>query len=275
MLTPGVIALAIMSTSVHLAGDRDRLRAPLRRAQAARLVAAAPVRPARRQGRRAAARRAAPVRRDRRAPRWRWAGAAGDRRRLARLARWPCCWGPRRSPASACSSPATLRAEATLAVANLVYLLLLAAGRWCSRLSSYGGAATALAGCRPRRSGRDAQPLLGGGASRRSELLVLARWAVVGIVLTARTFRGSDVTSTASPTRPRTRTPPRPGRGRMRPAAPSPRWSATSRSSSPAGWSGSPAPASAARPGRGAPASRSSRTASWASTAPSSSATGC
>ena len=48
---------------VHLAGDRHRLRAPLRRPQAARRLAAAPVRPAGRQGRRAAAGRGAAARR--------------------------------------------------------------------------------------------------------------------------------------------------------------------------------------------------------------------
>ena len=47
----------------------------------------------------------------------------------------------------------------------------------------------------------------------------------------------------------------------------SPRWSPTSASSSPAGRSGSPAPASAARPGRGAPTTRTRRPPRWASTA--------
>jgi ABC-2 type transport system permease protein len=81
-----------------------------------------------------------------------------------------------------------LRAEATLALANLVYLLLLAGGGVVLPTSSYGAAAgvvqwlpSAALGDAMRAALLDAS--IDGGA-----LLVLAGWAVVGTVLTGRTF---------------------------------------------------------------------------------------
>lgn len=83
----------------------------------------------------------------------------------------------------------TLRAEATLAAANLIYLLLLAGGAVVIPTSSYGA------------WGSVAQWLPSGalGDAMRSAfldadvnwtaLLVLAVWAAVGTVLTARTFK--------------------------------------------------------------------------------------
>ena len=59
---------------VHVAGDRDRLRAALRRAQAAGLLPAPPVRAAGRQGRRAAAGRGAAAAGPLAGRRWRSAG---------------------------------------------------------------------------------------------------------------------------------------------------------------------------------------------------------
>ena len=82
-----------------------------------------------------------------------------------------------------------LRAEATLAAANLVYLLLLAGGAVVLPASAYGGfgrVARLLPSGRPRQ--RAAARLLVGQLSPWSSLLVLLVWAVVGAVLTARTF---------------------------------------------------------------------------------------
>ena len=67
---------------VHVAGDRDRVRAALRRDQAARVLAAAAVRAAARQGRRAAPRRGAADRGD--LARSRCARLAAARRRCSR-----------------------------------------------------------------------------------------------------------------------------------------------------------------------------------------------
>ena len=126
VLAPGVLALAVMSTVVHLAGDRHRLRAALRRAQAARRDAAAPRGSARRARWLAVAgRRGAAGRRDRCGGLglgWQPAGGVGALL-AARCSR--CCSAPPRSPRWGCCSPARLRAEATLAAANLVYVLLL------------------------------------------------------------------------------------------------------------------------------------------------------
>jgi ABC-2 type transport system permease protein len=81
-----------------------------------------------------------------------------------------------------------LRAEATLAAANLVYLLLLAGGAVVFPASSYGRAGAALALLPSGALGSGMRTaLLSGGFPVRS-LLVLAGWAVVGTVLTARTF---------------------------------------------------------------------------------------
>ena len=130
---------------LHLAGDRHRLRAQVRRAQAARLLTAPPVRAARRQGRRPARRRGAPVRRDRR---------RGPGARLVPVrCRRPGCSGWSLTALLGTAAFASLglflagalRAEATLAAANLVYLLLMAGGAVVFPADSYGSAGPVLA----------------------------------------------------------------------------------------------------------------------------------
>ena len=82
-----------------------------------------------------------------------------------------------------------LRAEATLALANLVYLLLMAGGGVVLPTSSYGAASGVIAwlpsaalGDAMRAAHLDAR--LDGGA-----IVVLLVWGVLGTFLTARTFR--------------------------------------------------------------------------------------
>jgi ABC-2 type transport system permease protein len=83
----------------------------------------------------------------------------------------------------------SLRAEATLAAANLVYLLLLVGGAVVLPASSYGafGQLTTLL---PSGALGDAmrQACLHGTVAWR-DLLVLVLWTAVGTLLTARTFR--------------------------------------------------------------------------------------
>ena len=81
-----------------------------------------------------------------------------------------------------------LRAEATLAAANLVYLLLMAGGAVVLPASSYG-AYGELARWLPSGALGEAMrlALLDGTTSLR-DLAVLLAWAAVGTVLTARTF---------------------------------------------------------------------------------------
>ena len=126
VFTPGVLALAVMSTAFTSLAIATGFERRYGVHQAARRLAAAPLRAARRQGRRAAARRGAADRRD-----------LGGRRSLLG-------WDPRPRRRSARCSPSllgtaafaslglllagALRAEATLAAANLIYLLLLAGG---------------------------------------------------------------------------------------------------------------------------------------------------
>jgi ABC-2 type transport system permease protein len=82
-----------------------------------------------------------------------------------------------------------LRAEATLAAANLVYLLLLAAGAVVLPSSSYGGFGH-VAEWLPSGALGDAMrhACLEGGVAWR-DLGVLLVWGALGTVLTARTFR--------------------------------------------------------------------------------------
>jgi ABC-2 type transport system permease protein len=82
-----------------------------------------------------------------------------------------------------------LRAEATLALANLVYLLLMVGGGVLLPTSTYG-AAGGLIQWLPSGALGDAMrsTLLHADIDGRS-LLVLAAWALLGTVLTARTFR--------------------------------------------------------------------------------------
>jgi len=83
----------------------------------------------------------------------------------------------------------TLRAEATLAVANLVYLLLLAGGAVVLPATAYGGfgdVATWLPSGALGEAMRDA--LLDGELAWR-DLAVLGGWAVAGAALASRTFK--------------------------------------------------------------------------------------
>ena len=82
-----------------------------------------------------------------------------------------------------------LRAEATLAAANLVYLLLMAGGAVVLPSSAYG-AFGGFARMLPSGALGDAlRHAFWSGSFRWSSLLVLAVWTVLGAVLTARTFR--------------------------------------------------------------------------------------
>ena len=84
----------------------------------------------------------------------------------------------------------TLRAEATLAAANLVYLLLLAGGGVVVPLDRYPASAAAHLELLP--SGALAEGLrdvMSGGGLAVGPVLVLAVWAAVATALTARTFR--------------------------------------------------------------------------------------
>jgi len=82
-----------------------------------------------------------------------------------------------------------LRAEATLAAANLVYLLLMAGGAVVLPLESYGGAGDLLALLPSAALGEGLRTALLDGAFPAGQLLVLAAWAVLGTVATTRTFK--------------------------------------------------------------------------------------
>jgi len=82
-----------------------------------------------------------------------------------------------------------LRAEATLAVANLVYLLLMAGGAVVFPPSSYGSAEPVLALLPSGALGSGMRTAFLEGGLPTGPLLVLAAWTAVGTVLTARTFR--------------------------------------------------------------------------------------
>jgi ABC-2 type transport system permease protein len=82
----------------------------------------------------------------------------------------------------------TLRAEATLAAANLVYLLLLAGGAVVLPASSYGAAGGALQVLPSAALGTGMRTALLDGGFAGVPALVLALWAIIGGVLTSRTF---------------------------------------------------------------------------------------
>lgn len=82
-----------------------------------------------------------------------------------------------------------LRAEATLALANLVYLLLMVAGGVVVPADQYGPARDVIALLPSGALGEGMRAALGQGHVDWSALLVLAAWSLVGGVLTARTFR--------------------------------------------------------------------------------------
>ena len=82
-----------------------------------------------------------------------------------------------------------LRAEATLALANLVYLLLMAGGGVVLPTSTYGSAGTVVQWLPSGALGEAVRAALIDAAVDGRSLVVLVAWAVIGTVLTARTFR--------------------------------------------------------------------------------------
>ncbi|CAM3789084.1 ABC transporter permease [Nocardioides zeicaulis] len=82
-----------------------------------------------------------------------------------------------------------LRAEATLALANLVYLLLMAGGGVVLPTSSYGAASSVIAWLPSSALGEAVRAALLDAHVDVRSLLVLAAWTAVGTALTARTFR--------------------------------------------------------------------------------------
>ena len=83
----------------------------------------------------------------------------------------------------------TLRAEATLAVANLVYLLLLAGGAVILPATAYGGFGDVASWLPSGALGESMRDALLDGVIAWRELAVLAGWAVLGSVAASRTFR--------------------------------------------------------------------------------------
>jgi ABC-2 type transport system permease protein len=81
-----------------------------------------------------------------------------------------------------------LRAEATLAAANLVYLLLLAGGAVVLPSSSYGAFGHVTPFLPSGALGDAMRQALIHGSTAWGDLGVLLVWAAVGTVLTARTF---------------------------------------------------------------------------------------
>ncbi len=81
-----------------------------------------------------------------------------------------------------------LRAEATLAAANLVYLLLMAGGAVVLPTSSYGAFGHAAAWLPSGALGNGLRDALVTGTLNLHAVAVLVVWAIVGATLTARTF---------------------------------------------------------------------------------------
>ncbi len=82
-----------------------------------------------------------------------------------------------------------LRAEATLAAANLVYLLLLAGGGVVLPSSSYGAASGVVSWLPSAALGDGMRAALLDGTVPGRELVVLLMWGAAAAALTARTFR--------------------------------------------------------------------------------------
>ncbi|MBM7510419.1 ABC-2 type transport system permease protein [Nocardioides salarius] len=82
-----------------------------------------------------------------------------------------------------------LRAEATLAAANLVYLLLLAGGAVVLPATAYGGFGEVVRWLPSGALGGGMRDALIDGQVALLPLAVLAGWAALGTVLTARTFK--------------------------------------------------------------------------------------
>ena len=128
--------------------------------------------------------------------------AGGDRRRRVRaglgargqrrVARRPRCSyrvpAPRRSPELGLFLAGVLRAEATLAAANLVYLLLMAGGAVVLPTSSYGAFGNVATWLPSGALGNGLRAAFLDGTLNLHAVAVLVVWAVVGAVLTARTF---------------------------------------------------------------------------------------
>jgi len=83
----------------------------------------------------------------------------------------------------------TVRAETTLAAANLVYLLLLAGGAVVLPLSTYGDFGSVLAWLPSAALGDGMRSALMEGSLAVVPLLVLVGWTAIGTVATSRTFR--------------------------------------------------------------------------------------
>ena len=149
-VVPSIIALAVMSRGVHRPRHRHRLRAQVRGAQAARRDRAAPLGADRRQDAGGAAARARAGRADLRV---RLRARLASARRPAAAPCCSSCSAPSPSAAWACCSPAPLRAEVTLAAANLIWLVLLFAGGIAIPLSQVPARrrATCCSTCRRRR----------------------------------------------------------------------------------------------------------------------------
>jgi ABC-2 type transport system permease protein len=81
-----------------------------------------------------------------------------------------------------------LRAEATLAAANLIYLLLLAGGAVVIPASSYGGFGSLARWLPSGALGEAMRDVLADAAFPGLALLVLLAWGALGTVLTVRTF---------------------------------------------------------------------------------------
>jgi ABC-2 type transport system permease protein len=82
-----------------------------------------------------------------------------------------------------------LRAEATLAAANLIYLLLMAGGAVVLPASAYGGFGAVVRWLPSGALGDAMRAALIDARTSWSDLAVLVVWAAVGTVLTARTFK--------------------------------------------------------------------------------------
>jgi ABC-2 type transport system permease protein len=82
-----------------------------------------------------------------------------------------------------------LRAEATLAAANLVYLLLMAGGAVVLPTSAYGAFGELVRWLPSGALGDAMREALIDGTTAWTDLGVLLVWAIVGTVLTARTFK--------------------------------------------------------------------------------------
>lgn len=83
----------------------------------------------------------------------------------------------------------TLRAEATLAAANLVYLLLMTGGAVLLPASTYGGFGQVAMWLPSGALGEGMRSALLDGRADVSAMLVLVAWTALGAVATARTFK--------------------------------------------------------------------------------------